>query len=169
MTSYVSRRRPSACPTKIPQVRHQGRPTDTPRTGRHSAAHPGAHAKTETKTSPEQAKPGTGRRVSQLKNYSPRVGGCSWLPQGADGWRRCRHGCRRRCQRTFRLAGGKSDQGCRVAWGAGAQSPVIGSGTNEEYGLFSNSRDRTALAVGLFTDVAGLLRPSFVPGRPSDP
>jgi hypothetical protein len=29
-----------------------------------------------------------------------RVRGCSWLRQGADGCRRCRHGCRRRCEPT---------------------------------------------------------------------
>ena len=30
-----------ACPTEIPQVRLPDRPTDIPRTRRHSAAHPG--------------------------------------------------------------------------------------------------------------------------------
>jgi hypothetical protein len=42
-----------------------------------------------------------------------RVRGCARMPQGADGCRRCRHGCRRRFQRLFRLNSGESDQGRR--------------------------------------------------------
>jgi hypothetical protein len=36
------------------------------------------------------------------------------MPQGADGWCCCRHGCRRCCQRAFRFPGGELDQAFRL-------------------------------------------------------
>lgn len=41
------------------------------------------------------------------------VRGCLRLRQGADGCRRCRHGCRQRYRLTFRSRGGESDQAFR--------------------------------------------------------
>jgi hypothetical protein len=40
-----------------------------------------------------------------LSRRKARVRGCSRLRQGADGCRRCRHGCRQRYERTFRSRG----------------------------------------------------------------
>src|SRR5579863_9283585 len=56
MTSYVSRRRPPPAPQKSHKSASRAAPTGIPRTRRHTAAHPGTHAKIEAKTSPEQAK-----------------------------------------------------------------------------------------------------------------
>src|ERR1035438_2481740 len=53
MYGCVSLRR---APQKSHKYAFRAAPTSFPRTRRHSAAHPGTHAKIETKTSPEQAK-----------------------------------------------------------------------------------------------------------------
>jgi hypothetical protein len=50
----------------------------------------------------------SGGADAQLRPDVLGVRGCLRLRQGADGCRRCRHGCRRRYRRTFRSRGGES-------------------------------------------------------------
>src|ERR1035438_4862350 len=56
MPGHVTPESLRRAPQKSHKSASQAAPTRSPRTRRHSAAHPGTHAKIEAKTSPEQAK-----------------------------------------------------------------------------------------------------------------